>query len=76
MHLAKAEDRARWPARFVRYAADADAIAAETGGATLYLHCPIEDLSVPRMAELALCPAIYPLCPAIYPRLGAAIYPP
>ena len=52
MQLAKAEDRARWPARFVRYAADADAIAAETGGATRYLHCAIEDLSVPRMAEL------------------------
>lgn len=51
VQLPEAEDRARWPARFVRYAAEADAIAAETGGATvLYLHCPIEDLSVPRMA--------------------------
>jgi hypothetical protein len=52
VQLPEAEDRARWPARFVRYAAEADAIAAETGGTLLYLHCPIDDLSVPCLASI------------------------
>lgn len=42
--LPEAADRVRWPAPFVRYAPDADAI---NGTPLKYLHCPINDLSVP-----------------------------
>lgn len=46
VQLPEAEGRSKWPACFVRYAAEADAIAAETGGTLRYHHCPIADLSV------------------------------
>ena len=45
MLLPDAESRARWPAPFMRYAPDADAIH---GAPLKYLHCPIADLDVPR----------------------------
>jgi hypothetical protein len=52
--LANEQDRARWPAPFVRYAPTSDAIALAKGRArgNAYLHCPIVDLSTPRMPEL------------------------
>lgn len=50
VRLADAKDVARWPAPFVRYAADVDRIAEsmdDAPSAISYLHCPIVDLSVP-----------------------------
>ena len=48
MYLSSPADRERWPAPFVRYATDTDAIAQELGTTVSYLHCPIPDLSIPR----------------------------
>ena len=47
--LPDASDRERWPATFVRYAAEADAIALERQHRSpRYLHYPITDLSIPK----------------------------
>lgn len=48
VQLSNAADRERWPKSFVRYAEPADAIATELGlTRPHYLHCGIDDLSVP-----------------------------
>jgi hypothetical protein len=80
--LAGADARAQWPAPFVRYAPDADAIYAELvsgaksasggGGGVRYLHCPIVDLSVPRTTD-----ALFGLLDGVlahYERGGGGVY--
>lgn len=54
--LADPEAQRKWPLPFVRYAADADAIAAslDEPAKLSYLHCSIVDLAVPRKIETLL----------------------
>ena len=56
VRLPDPEARSRWPNPFVGYKADADAIASQSPTPTTirYLHCSIDDLSVPSSVESLL----------------------